>query len=338
MKKKIVCLLIAGLSLVFSVTPAMAQQTKIDSLFMNKDTTAVLDSLMADFDLFLDSLSKPKSMFFVGVGIGTGFFSFENKNSVFVTTEKKMIFSPSVGYFHKSGLGLSAVGFAMNDNSKFSFYQFAISPSYDLLRKKFSTGISYTKYFNKDSLSFYTTPIHDELFAYFTYKNWWLRSTISMSYGWGSNTEFEKEKRLIWSRRLQQYQSLYITVKNEESVRDFSLTASVRKDFDWYDVIAKKDNITITPVLMLNSGTQQFGFNTSYTYNVNAIRTNSLPSNNNASASTDFALQSASAVLRASYLKGKFLFQPQVFFDYYLQPTDSNPLNVVYSVSVNFAF
>lgn len=338
MKKKVVCLLIAGLSLCLSVTPAKAQQNRVDSLFMNKDTTAVLDSLMADFDLFLDSLSKPKSLFYVGLGAGTGFFSFENKNSVFVTTQKKMIFSPSVGYYHKSGLGISAVGFAMNDNNRFSFYQFAISPSYDLLKKKFSTGISYTKYFNKDSLSFYTTPIHDEVFAYFTYKDWWLRSTVSMSYGWGSNTEFQKEKKLIWSRRLQQFQSYYITVKNQESVRDLSLTVSVRKDFDWYDVLMKKDNITITPVLMLNSGTQQFGFNTSYSYNLSTIRTNSLPSNNNVAASTNFDLQSASAVLRASYLKGKFMIQPQVFFDYYLQPTDSNPLNIVYSVSVNFAF
>ena len=67
--------------LVFATNQANAQRNRLDSLFMNKDTTSVLDSLMADFDDFLDSLSKPKSFFNITVGAGTGLFSFETKNS-----------------------------------------------------------------------------------------------------------------------------------------------------------------------------------------------------------------------------------------------------------------
>lgn len=305
---------------------------------MYSDTTAVLDSLMEDFDDYLDSISKRRSMFFVGVGVGTGFFSFENKNNVFISTEKKLIVSPSLGYYHKSGFGISASAYALTHNNKFGFYQFALSPSYDLISKAVSTGIAYSHYFNKDSLDFYTTPIHNELFTYFSYKKWWMRPTISFSYGWGSNTEYEKQKYRLWSRQLQQMQDYYITVKNVESVTDFSITLSVRKDFNWYDVLGKNDNITLTPVLLVFGGTQQFGFNTSYSYTFNPVRVNSLPSNNSASDQTSFAAQSAGAIIRASYMKGKFLLQPQVLFDYYLQPTESNPFNTVFSVNLSVAF
>lgn len=338
MKKKGIVFLLACLFGFAAVCPLQAQKTKLDSLFMNADTTAVLDSLLEDFDDYLDSLSKRKSLFFVGIGMGTGVFSFENKNTVLISNEKKLIFSPSLGYYHKSGLGISGMAFALMNNNKFSFYQFAVSPSYDLISKKISTGVSYTHYFNKDSLDFYTTPISNEVYAYFSYKKWWVRPTISASYGWGSSTAYEKQKYRIWSRQLQQTREYYITVKNVEFVRDLSVTVSVRKDFDWYDVLGKNDNFTVTPVLLANAGTQQFGFNTSYSYTFNPVRINSLPSNNSVSDQTKFGMQSVAAILRASYMKGKLLIQPQVLFDYYLQPTDSNPFNTVFSVNFSLAF
>jgi hypothetical protein len=320
---------------------SFSQSGKVDSLFNNRDTTAVIDSLMKDFDKFLDSLSTPKSFFNIGLGAGTGFFSFENKSSFVTTTEKKLIISPSLGYFHKSGLGVSATAFTINDNTGFNFYQFALSPSYDLIKKKFSTGISYTRYINKDSLEFYTTPIQNELFAYFTYKKLWVRPTINFSYGWGSKASYEKQKLVRLSRLLaatgNQY---YVTVKNTESVQDFAMTFSLRKNFDWYDVLGKGDDVSISPALLLNAGTQTFGFNTSYSYNFSAIRANSLPTNSDISDNNQFALQSVSFSLRGSYLKGKFLIQPQVLFDYSLvNYQDELPsFNTVFFVTVNFSF
>lgn len=335
--------LIPVLTLVFFLglngpSASYAQNGKLDSLFANADTTAIMDSLLKDFDLFLDSLQQRKSMFVVGLGMGTGFFSFENKNSVFLTTEKKLLFSPNIGYFHKSGLGLMASGYAVNDNNKLNLYQVALSPTYDIIKRKYSAGISYTRYFTKDSLSFYTTPIKNEVFAYFAYKNWWVRPAISVSYGWGSRTDYEEQQYTILLQRLQRTRSYYITVKNEESVQDLSTTISVRKDFDWYNVFTKDDNFTITPVFLLNAGTQQFGFNTSYSNSATAIRANSLPSNSSITDQTGFAMQSASAVLRFTYMVGKFMLQPQFFADYYIPPTDTNRWNTVYSISATFAF
>ena len=114
-----------------------AQVNRIDSLFLNSDTTSVIDSLMKDFDKFLDSVSAPKSFFHVSMAAGTGIFSFENKNSVFLTSEKKLILSPSVGYFHKTGLGLSATAYMINEDSRLSFYQYVFTPSFDVIKRRF---------------------------------------------------------------------------------------------------------------------------------------------------------------------------------------------------------
>ena len=226
-----------------------AQKNRIDSLFMNSDTTAVIDSIMSDFESFLDSISAPKSFFTVALGVGTGIFSFEDKTSVVLASEKKLILSPSVGYFHKSGLGLSATGYMINQDSRLTFYQYVFTPSFDVIKRKFSTGISFSKYISKDSLEFYTTPIQNELFAYFSYKNWWLRPSISASYGWGSKTEVEKRTEKIKKRLRQQGNRNIITITNEETVTDFSVTLSLRKDFNWYDIVTKNDNLTFTPPL-----------------------------------------------------------------------------------------
>jgi hypothetical protein len=314
---------------------SFSQTGKLDSLFASGDTTAVMDSLMKDFDLFLDSMSAPKSFLNIGVGAGNGYFSFENKNSVYLTSKRKLILSPGIGYYHKSGLGLSATAFLLNDNG-LNLYQVAFSPSYDLIRRSFSTGIAYTRYAKKDSVDFYLTPVQNEVFAYFSYKNWWVRPSINVAYGWGSEASYEKRKRTRLARLLSQNHRLFVRVRNEETVQDFSMTLSVRKDFDWYNVLGRKDNITFTPVIMLTSGTQNFGFNTSYSYSFTAIRANSLPSNQQLSDNTAFAAQSASVVLRGSYLKGKLLIQPQVLFDYYLPEADDK-FNVAFSITAGIS-
>ncbi len=330
-----------GVLLIFLFSSLYSQsiaQGKLDSLFSSKDTTAVLDSLMKDFDLFLDSIAAPKSFFNVSIGAGNGTFSFENKSTSLFVAKHKLIVSPSIGYFHRSGFGLSATAFVIQDSGRLNFYQYAFSPSYDVIRRSFSTGISYTHYIHKDSLNFYITPISHELFAYFSYKKWWVRPTVSVAYGWGSKTEYQKQE-LKRIGRLKQLLRVprSITITNEESVSDLSVTVSLRKDFDWYDVISKNDNITFTPVVLLNSGTQKFGFNTSYMYSFSAIRANSLPGNQHISESTAFAAQSAGLVLRGSYLKGKFLLQSQVLFDYYI-PDAPDRFNTVFTIMAGLNF
>jgi hypothetical protein len=322
-----------------AMQPSFSQNGgKLDSLFATGDTTAILDSLLKDFDTYLDSLAGRKSFFTVNAAIGTGFFSFNDKNTVTVNTEKKLIFSPSVGYFHRSGLGISASGYALMNNG-LNFYQYSFSPSFDYIKKRVSAGIAYTRYLTKDSLDFYTTPIQNELFAYFSYKKWWIRPTLSLSYGWGSKEEYQKREAFRLARLLERTDRYYVIVKSVESVSDLSATFSIRKDIDWYNILSKSDNLTLTPIAMLNAGTQTYGFNTSYSYNFSPVRANSLPSNSDISDNTQFAFQSACLALRGSYLKGRFLLQSQVLFDYYLQDLSSgSKLNTVYSITAGLSF
>ena len=312
---------------------ANAQKNRIDSLFMSSDTSSVMDSLMRDFDSYLDSVTATKSIFFVSMSAGTGVFSFEQGNSTFLNSEKKLILSPSIAYYHKSGLGISATGYMINQDKGLNFYQYVFTPSFDIINRNFSTGISFSRYISEDSLDFYTTPIQNEIFTYFSYKKWWLRPSINVSYGWGNSVEYEERKLLIQKGRSKKDRQIPIVVRNEESVNDLSVTLSIRKDFNWYDVLSTNDNISFTPVIMFNSGTQNFGFNTSYSGTLpKSIRVNSLPSNNNITDKTDFAAQSLSMVLRSIYFKGKFMLQPQVLFDYYLPEADDR-FNTVFSIT-----
>jgi hypothetical protein len=91
---------------------------------------------------------------------------------------------------------------------------------------------------------------------------------------------------------------------------------------------------------MLTAGTQNYGFNTSYSYDFSPVRANSLPSNKDISDNTQFAMQSASLAFRGSYLKGRFLLQSQILFDYFLQDTQDSDsrLNTVYSITAGISF
>ena len=201
-----------------------AQKTKLNSLFMGRDTSNVIDSLMKDIDSCLDSISATKSLFFVSMSAGTCVFSFEESNSTFLNAEKKLIVSPSLAYYHKSGLGISATGYLINKEKGLDFYQYVFTPSFDIINRTFSTGISFSRYISEDSLDFYTTPIQNEVFTYFSYKKWWLRPSISVSYGWGNTVEYEERKLLIQKGRSKKDQQVPIVVRNEESVNDLSVT------------------------------------------------------------------------------------------------------------------
>lgn len=325
-----------------------SQQTRQDSVAAETlkntqgliDTTINYDELFQDFDAFMDSILSPHSYFLMSISAGKGFYNFEVKNSYDVTTSEKLTYSPTLGYYHKSGLGITATGYIVNDGSKTNLFQGGISPSFDFLKnKKFATGISYTKFFTKDSLPFYTTPIQNELYAYFTYRKWWIKPMIALSYGWGSRTDYEQREELIQDLRLRRRGFTYINTK--ETISDFSLMTSIRHDFYWLDVFAYKDHIRFTPQLTLTSGTQKFGMNqTSATYAVSVRNTTSILYNTDNFYLDDqlkFQPLSLTLYLRSEYSLGKFFIQPQLAFDYFF-PASSEKFNTLFSVNAGFMF
>jgi hypothetical protein len=281
-----------------------------------KDSTAFLDSIYKEMDDILDELIPKKNYVSAGIGVGTGFFNFRNFTNESFQREKKLMISPVVSFFHKTGLGISATGYAITED-KLNFYQASVSPSYDYIKRgKFSTGVAFTKFFTKDDLSFYTTPISNELSAYFSYKKFIVKPAISFAYGWGSRTQYEKHKSDVLLLRKSRNPRV-VTVANEETVRDLSTLFSVRKDFDFTDLLFSHDLFTITPVIALSAGTQNFGLNTSFSSSSKQLN-NFLPGNQYIKSKNSFDTQSASALLRADYSIKIYYLQSQFLLDYYL--------------------
>lgn len=304
------------------------------------DTTIDYDAFFRDFDEFMDSILSPRSYFLLSMSAGKGFYNFENKSTYDISTAKKMTWSPTVGYYNKSGLGITLNGYIVDDGVNMNFFQSAVTPSFDYLRNKdFATGISFTKFFTRDSVPFYTTPIQNELYAYFTYRKWWLRPMLALSYGWGSRNDYEEREVLIQDLRLRRRGFTYINT--EEKVSDFSVMASVRHDFYWLDVLANKDHIRFTPQLSFTSGTQKFGFNqTSATY-ATSIRSTSNVLYNTDNFYLDDQLKfqplSLTLFLRGEYNIGKVFIQPQVAFDYFFPATEKR-FNSLFSLNAGIMF
>jgi hypothetical protein len=321
------------------------QLNSVDSSIAPHKKIAIADTinyedLFQDFDAFMDSILSPHSYFLASVSVGRGFYNFETKTNSLIEPSKKLTYSPTLGYYHKGGLGLTATGYIINDGKNTNFYQFSVAPSFDYLdNKSIATGISFTKFFTKDSLPFYTTPLQNELYGYFTYRKSVVRPTVAMSYGWGSRTDYMKRELVIQDLRLRRRGFTYINSK--ESVADFSLMTSIRHDFYWLDVFTYNDHIRFTPQLALTSGTQKFGFNqTSSTY-ATVLRTGSnvLYSTEDVYLDDQLKFQplSLTLFLRGEYSIGKFFIQPQCTLDYYF-PAASKNFNTLFSVNAGFMF
>ena len=304
------------------------------------DTSINYDDLFRDFDAFMDSILSPNSYFLASLSLGKSYYNFETKSSSLIESSKKLIYSPTMGYYHKSGFGVTTTGYIVNDKKNMNFYQFSVAPSFDYLHNKsLAAGISFTKFITKDSLPFYTTPLQNELYAYFTYRKTWIRPMLALSYGWGSRSDYIKRESVIQDLRLRRRGFTYINIK--ESVRDFSLMASVRHDFYWLDVFNKKDHIRVSPQLAFTSGTQKFGFNQSSSTYATVIRTNSnvLYSSEDVYLDDQLKFQplSLSLFLRGEYSIGRFFIQPQFVLDYYF-PSVSQNLTGLFSINAGLMF
>lgn len=313
------------------------QDDSLKELLANTDTKTLIDSLMIGFDDYLDSILNKQNHFHVSLGVGSGLYSIETSNKASYINKSRIVFSPAAGFMHKIGFGINAAAFIMADEKKFVPYMGAIIPSYDLIKRNFSTGVSFSKYIVKDSLNFYTTPINNELYSYFTYKKWWLRPTLAVSYGWGSEASYNKRKIQIKKNR-KKTNSIYVIEKNIEQVSDLSLLFSVRKDFSFFEVLSKRDMVCLTPVILFRAGTQQYGFNSTYSYEApKSVKVNNLPTNNSITDRSRFLPESAAMILRASYLTGNWVLQPQFLVDYYL-PGAEAPVSTAWSVTAGWSF
>jgi hypothetical protein len=313
----ILCLSLSG----FSMAQKPDRQPAIDTSFTDYDV------LFSDLDAFLDSILAPRNFTLINLGITTGFFNYESTESNLLVPTKKMVYSPSISHFTKSGLGIGASASIIHDGQQINPYQYSITGSYDYIRnRKFMTGASLTRFFIKDDLPFYTSPLQNNAYAYFTYRNFWIKPTVAASYGWGSRSAYSERQERISAIRLRPRG--YTRINTQESINDFNLVTSVRHDFYWLNLLSNNDYVRLTPQISFTSGTQKFGINqNSNTYaTVRGTGINVLYNTENVYLDDTMLFQplSLAGFIKTEYSIGKFFVQPQVLFDYYFPAKEGN--------------
>lgn len=330
---------LTGIALFSQVNPVDTSLKKSEPAVI--DTTLDYDDKIFDeLEAFLDSILSPHNYFLTALSIQRGYFNYQSKSEVFLQPTRKVTLTPALGYYSKNGLGITGVASFVNDQKAFKFYQLALTPSYDYLQnKRFATGLSYTRYVTKDSLPFYTSPLQNELYAYFTYRKWWFKPMVAASYGWGSRSDYKEREEYITSLQLRR--TGYTRIDTKESVSDFSLITSVRHDFYWLDLFSYNDHIRVTPQLAYTSGSQKFGFNQSSNTYATLIRSgaNVLYSSENVYLDNKLYFQPLSLTfyLKTEYSIGKFYVQPQLILDYYFPATEKR-FTGLFSASAGFIF
>ena len=317
-----------------------------DSLF---NVLVDYDELFSELDAFLDSLLAPKSYAVVNVGVGTGFYDYLSNQELMLKSKRGLVITPSFGYYHKSGFGINGTAAILNDKKNLNPYQFLTSLSYDYLKSmKFVAGVSASHFFTKDSLDFYTSPLKNELYAYFIYRNSWFKPSVSSSYGWGTrNSVSEREEYITTLRKRNKKKNIVdttiITTEENiiENINDFSLMFSVRHDFYWLNVFFKKDFVRLTPQINFISGTQTFGFNqtiNTYSSPLNQKKNEFfLSENTNLDDRMDFQPIAISASLKSELSIGKYFIQPQFMVNYYLPAAEKN-ISTAFALNTGFLF
>jgi hypothetical protein len=303
----------------FSIA-AHAQETTTDS-------TDYYNDLFNELDNFLDSITAPRTMVMVNVGMTNTFLNYQTQSSFDVKSTRKINYSPSAGYFHKNGLGINLTSLIVDDGKHLNPYQFLLMGSYDYLKKnKFITGINFTRFFTKDSLPFYTSPLLNEISGYFTWKKWWFKPSVIASYGWGGKNQYQEREEYITSLRLRP--KGFTRINTKETVSDFSLATSVRHDFFKLYPFGPRSVFRFTPQITFTSGTQKFGFNqTSNTYGTTRTSNRSeLYSSENNYLDDELYFQpiSLAGFIKTELSYGKCYVQPQIIFSYYFPATDKH--------------
>ena len=311
---------------------AQAQSTKKNAAI---DSLIDYDALFNELDLFFDSLYTPKSFALISIGASTGYYNYKTASSEMLEANKQLTINPSIGYFSKYGPGINISGAIADDGIKKNLYQVALSGSYDYLKSKlFITGVSLSHYFTKDSLPFYTSPLQNEGNVYFSIRKWWLRPSVSASYGWGTKTNYEERKEYV--NALRKKQTGYTRINSKESISDFSVTASLKHDFYWLHQIMMHDYFRVSPQLSFTSGTQKFGFNqTSDTYTTSKGKNKSVLNNSenvSLNSTEKFAPLNVTAFIKTEYSVGKFFVQPQFLVDYYI-PANNKKISTAFAIN-----
>ena len=331
-------------SILFILLPLVMASSAIgQNKELTKEEKKSLDSMLQQDD-FLNLLKdRDRSYFDINVGMGNGVFSINNNSFNADQSETNIIFySPSVGYYHKTGLAITASGFLAVDKGRFKMYQYAISPSYTYDSKSINASISYTRFIKGESTSFEVSPFQNDFYATGTYKKLWVQPGIATGYSFGKIEEkFDTSFWFTPPPPLPQVpRVVHITDTITTRLKAFSLSVFATHEWDFEHLISKKDALTIQPTLMVNAGSQKWTISHSSSLNNRRPIVQNLLKNRygNGTSTESFSLQSLGFLAEITYYIGKFYLQPQLYLDYYLPSTTANRFTTLFSVVAGISF
>lgn len=294
------------------------------------DSAALLNDLLSLFDT--TGVAPARSYTMLSMGVTNRLFSLRNNRlNAGQATTSTLVYTPSAGYYHKSGLSLSVGASLLDDLVKgFRATQFSITPAFDLTGSRYwQLGVSYTYFHITDRYSVYASPVQHDLYAQASYNKGWLQPGLAVGYSTGKFTE-------IFSFKLPGGNLLVDT--GNYRLNAFSLTASVGHDFDWEAIFTKSDALSFTPTLMLNLASDSTR-SLSHTIGPNLLRFLSrnrrIP---RLQGKNSFRAQSVGMSLNLTYSTGKWSFMPQCYLDYYLPATDQKRLATTFAVTAGYSF
>jgi hypothetical protein len=314
------------------------QKITLDSLLTASDRKS-LDSLAKDLNDFLDYYYKEKSFFSTSLTAANGYYDFNTNKSAYLQASSHLALSPSISYYHRTGFGLSASGFALDNFGSLDFYQCALSPSYAYLKSSvLAFGVGYTHYFTKKSLPFYTTPLNNEWYGWFTIKKWWLEPSVAFGYALGTKEQYSQRIALIDAQPTFRVRGEFGRSSTSLAVRDYALSFSLKHDFMFTHVFSAGGFLMITPLVVVGSGTQNFGFNTTYSVDPHVLNNFMLGSENSSATMNSFELRSWTFILTGDYSIHQFFLQPQIILDNYLADTNEKRFQVIAAISAGLNF
>ena len=290
-------------------------------------------NLMTQLKALLDSTDEPTSYLVANVSVGNRLFS--EKNNALNANQSStnlLVYSPSLGYAHKSGLGLTVGANLLNDINGFGVNQYSISPSFDLAdNKNIAFGISYTRYFVNNKFSPYSSPIQNDFYTALTFKKTWVQPGIALGYSTGQYSEVKYKDTVVTNTKKHYYDSV------NYSLTAFSLNISAGHQFLWYGILDKQDGLGLTTTLIANAGSGK----TTITHNTNAAilfarltKKGRIPKLQN----DKFEMQSIGCNLDLNYTIGHLSLQPQFYIDCYLPATDANRVSHVFVFNIGYTF
>ena len=128
----------------------------------------------------LGSDEKAVSYFYASLGLGNRLYNPNNKSlNASHGKSSVAVYSPSISYFNKTGLGITAGANVHRDNNDFGFNQYSLSPSYSLIgNENISLGISFTRYFVKNKYSEFSSTVLNDFYSSVGYKKSWLKLSL----------------------------------------------------------------------------------------------------------------------------------------------------------------